>query len=142
MKQLTGLFISRAYIIRLMGLLLLICPLFTLSCKTTPPPATNFTPTEPPVTTNSSTVAQLVIEVSIKGSAFTPQNIYGDQITTVIWTNNDTVVHTVTSDTGLFDFTLHPGGSFRYTFFHEGRYGYHCSNHPDMKGLFAVDEFD
>ena len=133
---------DKALIIRLMGLLLLVCPLLTLSCKTTPPPAPNLTTTTPPVTTNSSTLAGNVIEVSIKGLAFDPAIVYADQITSVIWTNQDSAVHTVTSDTGLFDVTLQPGGSFRYTFFHPGRYGYHCSNHPNMKGLFAADEFD
>jgi len=137
LKQQPEQFISRVLITGLMACTLL----FPLSCKTTPPPAPNLTTTTP-VTTNSTTLAQNTIDVSITSSGFTPANVYAREVTSIIWTNKDTVVHTVTSDNGLFDVTLQPGGSFVYSFYTPGRYSYHCSNHPDMKGVLAAVEFD
>ncbi len=74
----------------------------------------------------------------------------------VIWTNQDAVPHTVTSDdppyvdkiNGPFDSLqqqesipggfLLPGKTFEFTFTAEGTYGYHCSPHPWMQGKVEV----
>lgn len=81
------------------------------------------------------------VVVSISGYAFHP-----DTITvvigvnnTVIWTNNDTVSHTVTSDTSLFGSgTLAPDATYTHTFDQAGTFGYHCSIHPFMTGAVLV----
>lgn len=58
---------------------------------------------------------------------------------TVTWVNNDIVLHTVTSDTGLFNSNdLNSGQSWSYTFTTPGTYSYHCSYHPWMKGTVIV----
>jgi Copper binding proteins, plastocyanin/azurin family len=71
---------------------------------------------------------------------------------TVFWTNNDSAIHTVTSDTGdpaSFDSgciasnsTPCPGSSagitFQYTFTTPGTYGYHCDYHNWMHGKVVV----
>lgn len=58
---------------------------------------------------------------------------------TVTWYNADIAVHTVTSDTGLFDSgDLAPGDTWSYTFAEAGTYTYHCIPHAFMKGTVVV----
>lgn len=64
--------------------------------------------------------------------------------TTVLWTNDDTIAHTVTSGnlndgiTDLFDSSLFPPGeTFEFTFDDAGTFDYFCVVHPWMTG--AVD---
>jgi amicyanin len=65
--------------------------------------------------------------------------------TTVTWTNQDAVAHTVSStsapeaqgfDSGLLD----QGQSFAFTFTVPGTYKYQCNIHPFMKGTIVVTE--
>lgn len=61
--------------------------------------------------------------------------------TTVTWINQDSVPHTVTSDTGVFDSgTMAPGASFTFTFQQVGTYPYHCTIHgaQSMSGVILV----
>ena len=67
--------------------------------------------------------------------------------TTVIWTNNDVEVHTVTSgnlDTGartgtFFDSGyLSKGDTFQHIFNDPRTYDYYCTLHPFMKGKVIV----
>ncbi len=77
--------------------------------------------------------------VSISGFSFQPQTINVTAGTTVTWTNLDSVTHTVTSDTGLFDSgSLSTGQTFSRTFNTAGSYDYHCSIHPSMTGSVIV----
>jgi plastocyanin len=81
------------------------------------------------------------VEVSIQDFAYTPDPVHVPVGTTVRWTNNDNVEHTVTSDTGLFDSDgLDPGESFEYRFDVPGTYPYHCEIHPSMQGTVIVAE--
>lgn len=64
----------------------------------------------------------------------------------IIWKNEDTVAHTVTSDngysnqyTGKFDSgIIESGQSYQYTFIDVGSYAYHCEIHPYMTGKVEV----
>jgi plastocyanin len=78
--------------------------------------------------------------VSIEGFTFTPDPILVAAGTTVRWTNNDSVPHTVTSSpAGLFDSgTLLPGESFEFRFDTPGSYPYFCAIHPIMTGTVMV----
>lgn len=59
--------------------------------------------------------------------------------TAVTWTNDDTIIHTVTDIGGKFDSDLiQPGAGWKYTFYDEGKYTYYCTIHPWMKGLVIV----
>lgn len=80
------------------------------------------------------------IEISIKDLRYLSQNVTVKPGTTVIWTNNDTAPHTVTSDSGntLNSGTLSTGKSFSYTFTTEGTFAYHCTIHPNMNGTVVV----
>lgn len=84
--------------------------------------------------------------VLIKSMAFTPSTITVAAGTTITWTNNDSVSHTVTSDTGLFDSgsmsstgASGSGGSYSYTFTTAGSFPYHCTIHPSMTGTVIVN---
>ena len=63
---------------------------------------------------------------------------------TVAWTNNDSVMHTITSlsiPTGAhaFDEALDPGSKYSLTLTVPGAYRYHCNIHPWMFGTVIVE---
>jgi plastocyanin len=95
--------------------------------------------------TMASTAAQTTdatTAVNIQNFAFDPGNLTVKTGTTVTWTNMDSVNHTVTSDTGLFDSgELGKGGTFSYTFDKAGVYTYYCiPHHAKMKGTVTVTD--
>jgi len=85
------------------------------------------------------------VEVVMENIQFNPPQITIPAGTTVVWTNIDTVIHTVTSGTrenpdGLFDSGDIPeGGTFTYTFDEPGTYDYFCIPHPGMEGTVIVE---
>jgi plastocyanin len=95
----------------------------------------DYTPPSQQQTTPSAANA----EVIIKGFAFVPDSLTIAKGTTVTWINQQSVGHTVTSDTGAFESaTIASGGSFDFTFDTAGTYTYHCSIHPSMTGTIIV----
>ena len=77
--------------------------------------------------------------VAIKGFAYDKAAISIAVGTTVTWTNDDTVPHTVTQDGGGFKSTvINPGETFAYTFDKAGAFSYHCEYHANMKGTVTV----
>jgi plastocyanin len=59
--------------------------------------------------------------------------------TTVTWTNQDDIPHTVVSTKGLFKSrVLDTGEHFSFTFAKPGQFGYFCSLHPHMTGTIVV----
>jgi len=79
--------------------------------------------------------------VTIKNFAFQPSTLTIQKGTTVTWVNEDSVVHTVTSDDGKFPSSgdLNKADAYQYQFNTPGSYGYHCSPHPFMKGKINVE---
>ncbi len=60
--------------------------------------------------------------------------------TTVTWTNDDTVIHTVTAADGSFDSGfLDPGATWSYTFDTPGEFEYLCTPHPWMRAKVVVE---
>lgn len=60
---------------------------------------------------------------------------------TVVWTNDDSVPHSVTSNDSTFDSgQIKPGAKFSYTFTRSGTYRYYCSIHGmgSMNGAIEV----
>lgn len=102
----------------------------------TPPNEEN--PTTPTPTGNED----LVLDISIKNNEYSFPDLTIGQGTTLKWTNNDNVDHTVTSDTGIVldSELLSNGDSFQHTFNDLGTFEYHCSVHPGMKGKVIVKE--
>ena len=113
---------------------------------------TSSTSTAPAVTCPSAQCANVTI---ISGAGSPPLGYSGGKTTygfspdvvhvvigvnnTVMWTNDDSAVHTVTSTTGLFNSGyLNPGESWTYTFTEDGTYHYHCLLHSWMSGTVEV----
>ena len=103
-------------------------------------PSVSPTPTTTPTASASKTPAPATAAVSIKNLAFSPATRTIKVGTKVTWTNNDSVSHTVTSDSDnlLSSSTLAPGQSFSFTFTAVGTTNYHCTVHPTMKGSIIV----
>jgi len=78
--------------------------------------------------------------VEISGYAFKSASLTINVGDTVIWTNKDSIKHTITSDTGteLDSELLGNGETYSYTFNTAGTYNYHCTPHPSMKGTIVV----
>ncbi|MDP8987981.1 MAG: plastocyanin/azurin family copper-binding protein, partial [Actinomycetota bacterium] len=82
--------------------------------------------------------------VTIRTFAFDPDPITVQAGTTVTWTNEDEILHTVTSGArgdadGAFDEKLDgPGSVAEHAFETPGTYAYHCSIHPGMDGVVEV----
>jgi plastocyanin len=91
----------------------------------------------------SSSPAQSTDKVTISNFAFSPANITVKKGTTVTWTNQDSVGHTVTetdSQTGPASSTLSKGQSYSFTFNAAGTFKYDCSIHPYMTGIVTVTD--
>jgi len=78
-------------------------------------------------------------------ACFIPSSVSISAGSTVVWMNDDTAVHTVTSGSttdgpdGVFDSSLVMGGaSFEVTFDDAGSYDYFCMVHPWMTGIVNV----
>jgi ABC-type transport system substrate-binding protein len=77
--------------------------------------------------------------VSIVNMSFSPTTLTVAAGTTVTWTNNDGMTHTVTADDISFDSGNIPMGTkFARAFPSAGTYTYHCTIHPTMKGTIVV----
>ena|SRR3972149_4999509 len=73
------------------------------------------------------------VSVTIKSSTFVPDIVEISKGTTVIWTNDDGVRHTVTSISGAFDSgNIDPGKTYSYTFNQAGPFEYSCAIHPSI----------
>ena len=85
-------------------------------------------------------------EVSAVDTAFEPRELAVSPGTTVVWTNEGSLPHTVTADDGSFDSgTLEPGETFQFIFETAGEYPYYCEFHggpggEGMAGTIIVQE--
>jgi plastocyanin len=102
-----------------------------------------------PHTAMASTPSVVVVSMTLGGGEPSGAPGYApDSITVVIgvnntveWTNNDTVGHTVTSESGNGSISsghVNPGASFTYTFTTPGTYDYYCTYHSWMLGTVVV----
>jgi plastocyanin len=70
------------------------------------------------------------VVVRITDNNFDPQQLTVVPGTIVVWVNEGSGSHTVTSDAGLFDSgVLAPGMDFEFTFRDSGEYSYYCQLH-------------
>jgi len=71
--------------------------------------------------------------------SYDPTAIVINSGTTVTWTNDDFVAHTVTDIEDLFDSGfIQAGSTWSYTFEKSGEWDYLCTLHPWMKGTVSV----
>lgn len=115
--------------------------------------------TEAPATDGATPDPVATDTVSIPDGAFDPQNsdraydppaIVVPVGTTVTWTNDDVLPHTVTTgssdgragdpDGRVDSGDMAPGDTFAFTFDEVGEYHYYCTPHPWMQGLVVVEE--
>jgi plastocyanin len=86
----------------------------------------------PPPPTDPNTIV-------ISGMSYTPASKTITAGTTITWKNNDGVVHSSTSNTGVWDTGAIPaGGSRTATFNTPGTFPYHCTYHSGMSGTIVV----
>ncbi len=110
---------------------LVVLALSLVSCATSP--ETPYPSPAPSPTPGDGTLHQ----VSIKGFAFTPQEVTIKVGDTVTWTNEDAARHTVTG--GAWDSgDLAQGQNYSRLFAQAGTYDYTCTYHPNMKGKVIV----
>lgn len=89
---------------------------------------------------SSATPARPMAQVTIQNFAFSPQTLTVKPGTKVVWTNRDSVAHTVTSDSGAWPDSgpIASGQTFAHTFGKPGTYAYHCHIHPSMTATVVV----
>jgi amicyanin len=104
------------------------------------PASSQGTATPPPSNSSSPNASN---KVTITNFSFSPTDITIKKGTTVTWTNNDSVQHTVTADSGDDGPKSQPlssGQTYSFTFSDEGTFNYHCTFHPEMHGTVTVTE--
>lgn len=78
--------------------------------------------------------------IGIASMKFGPASLTVKAGTTVTWTNNDNMVHTVTADDGSFTSSdLNYGDTYSHTFNTVGSVAYHCTYHAAMKASVVVN---
>lgn len=95
-------------------------------------------PTNPDANVPSNTGA--THSVSISNFAFNPLSLTVSVGDTVVWTNDDSASHTITSDSGseLASSSFSKGQTYSHTFTKSGTFDYHCSIHTMMKAKIIV----
>jgi plastocyanin len=79
-------------------------------------------------------------EVKIDNFTFGPQSVTIKAGTTVTWTNEDDIPHTVVATAKAFKSkVLDTDDKFSFTFTTAGSYEYFCSLHPHMTGTIVVE---
>jgi amicyanin len=77
--------------------------------------------------------------VKIGNFTFGPQEVRVKAGTTVTWTNEDDIPHTVVSPDNFRSKVLDTDGTYTFTFTTPGTYKYFCSLHPHMTGTIVVE---
>lgn len=96
----------------------------------------------PPAPLLKNTGVSSIVNLTIRNFAFSTENLTVKKGTTVVWTNNDSIGHTVTGDTpsGPKSETMSDGQNYSFTFNQMGKFDYRCAIHPNMKGSVIVVE--
>ncbi|MFW5724889.1 MAG: cupredoxin domain-containing protein [Bacteroidota bacterium] len=78
-------------------------------------------------------------QIGMTNDSFVPAALTVEVGSTVTWFNNNSIAHTVTSATNLFDVNLEPGEEFSFVFPQAGTFEYECLYHPGMNGVIVVE---
>ena len=79
------------------------------------------------------------VAVKIGNFTFGPQEVKVKAGTTVTWTNEDDIPHTVVSPNAFRSKVMDTDGTYSFTFTTPGTYKYFCSLHPHMTGIIVVE---
>jgi len=75
-----------------------------------------------------------IVRARMRGAAFEPAQLRIQAGTTVVWSNDDQMMHTVkAADASWESPEMKPGGTYRRAFTQPGRYEITCGPHPFMK---------
>lgn len=93
------------------------------------------------------TTTPLTVDLGIKNGvemssfAFNPNTLTISKGASVVWTNRDSALHTIVSDTGdeINSDSISKGNTYVHVFNTPGTYDYHCGIHPSMKGKVVVE---
>ena len=78
--------------------------------------------------------------VIISGFQFSPTPLTVTKGTTVTWQNNDSAIHTATSDSGSWNTgDIAQGATKSIIFNTTGTFAYHCTHHTSMKATIIVN---
>jgi len=77
--------------------------------------------------------------VKISNFTFNPPQITVKAGTTVTWTNEDDIPHTIVSPPSIRSKALDSEDKFSFTFTTPGSYNYFCGLHPHMTGTIVVE---
>ena len=84
--------------------------------------------------------APATMQVKIDNFTFSPQRVTVKAGTTVTWTNEDDIPHTVVANQKAFKSkVLDTDDKYTFTFTTAGTYDYFCSLHPHMTGTIVVE---
>ena len=76
----------------------------------------------------------------ISGFTFSPASLTVAKGTTVTWQNNDSALHTATSDNGSWNTGDISQGAMKSVVFNTaGTFAYHCARHTSMKATIIVN---
>ena len=110
-------------------------PTSTPSPEPTSTPAPEPTPTPTPTPTPISSLEK----IKISGFKFVDNEISINVGSSIIWTNNDSSMHTATSIDSKFDSGyLYENQTYEFKFLNAGIYTYRCSLHSGMIGKINV----
>lgn len=109
-----------------------------------PKPLPTETPTPEPIPVPDPTPSPQpsTQSVTIQNFAFAPSTIRVKKGDRVVFTNRDSIGHTVTADGGAFDSSLIlQNGTYTLdtSDLEPGSYPYHCTPHPNMRGTIVVE---
>lgn len=80
------------------------------------------------------------VTVEMRQIALAPREVRIRAGQAVAWVNHDPLVHTATADDGSWDSgPMVEGARWTRTFDRPGRYLYHCTPHPQMRGVVIVE---
>jgi len=77
--------------------------------------------------------------IRINEFRFAPSDLSVAVGDTVVWTNDDALLHTTSADSGAWSSPeMRQGERFRFVAVRAGRFSYHCSAHPVMRATLVV----
>jgi plastocyanin len=79
------------------------------------------------------------VTATVQDFLFQPGRLEIAAGTTIVWSNNGQVMHTVSAEDGSFDSgPIEPGERRGLTFSRAGTFPFHCTPHPFMRGVIEV----
>lgn len=93
----------------------------------------------PTAVTPTPSNGERLVSTAMRSMTYTDSKLEVAAGTTIAWSNQDQVPHTVTSDENSFDSgVINTDAVWRHTFDRAGTYTYHCTLHPFMKATVVV----